>query len=232
MKVEKIVHLAWVIFASVGVILIMAGLWNVGTALGDENKGKTKAIITQIYVSRISHNHYTYNVFVSYRVNGQSYESKLNSYSSNFYEGKEIDIYYDKNNPYQVGIESHDFVFELMPLVLGGISFTLGSIGIIVEYKKKKGKKTLKENGELIYANYIETIMNTSYSVNRRHPYKVICEWYDPADNQRYVFKSKDIWTDPERILRERNVKTLPVYLNLSNKKQYLVDMEEFIENY
>lgn len=84
--------------------------------------------------------------------------------------------------------------------------------------------------GKLIYADYDETIINTSYSINRRHPYKIICEWINPVDNEEYMFKSRNIWINPEDIIEERNIKQFPVYIDKNNKKKYVVDID-ILEN-
>ena len=87
----------------------------------------------------------------------------------------------------------------------------------------------LKENGLLIYANYIEAVLNTSYIVNGKSPYKIICEWVNPTGGNKYTFKSKNIWTNPENIIKERGIKQFPVFFN--NEKNYLVDTEFLIKD-
>ena len=103
--------------------------------------------------------------------------------------------------------------------------------GILVKVNKNKLERKLKENGELIYANYIETVLNTAYTVNGRHPYNIICEWNNPEDDKKYILKSKNIWVNPENILEEKNIKTLPVYISLKNKKQYFIDIDSLTED-
>lgn len=46
-----------------------------------------------------SYNMYYHDVFVGYTVDGKTYKSELDAYSSDFYEGMKIDIVYDKNDP-------------------------------------------------------------------------------------------------------------------------------------
>lgn len=83
----------------------------------------------------------------------------------------------------------------------------------------------------MIHAEYVETILNRSYSVNGRHPYNIICKWDNPVDNKKYIFKSDNIWTNPEDIINERNVKTFPVYINRDKIKDYVVDIQQIEEN-
>lgn len=68
-------------------------------------------------------------------------------------------------------------------------------------------EKKLKTYGEKIEANYRETTLNTIYSVNNVHPYNIICEWNNPIDNKKYIFKSENLWTNPEIMIAEKMYK-------------------------
>lgn len=228
MKENKVENLTWIIFAIIGAILVVIGFILFGSVFNYNNKIETTGIITRISLSRNSENE-SRRVYVSYVVKGDEYESALNGYSSSFYEGKEVEIYYDKDNPNKIGMKSLDLLFLILPGI-GLIFLIIGGTGILVKVNKKKLEKRLKENGEPIYADYVETIINTSYSVNGRYPYKIICEWTNPVDSEEYMFKSKNIWSNPEDIIEEKNIKQFPVYIDKNNKKKYLVDIDILTE--
>lgn len=150
---------------------------------------------------------------------------------SSFYEGQEIEIYYNKNNPAQIGISNFDYFLYLIFSSMGLIFAGIGIIGLYLPINKRKKLKKLKENGEVIYATYTETILNRSYSVNGRYPYNIVCEWNNPIDNKKYIFKSDNIWNNPENIIEERKIETFPVYINREKIKEYVVDIEQITEN-
>lgn len=229
MSGNRVENLAWLIFTIVGTVFVAIGIILFGSVFNYTNKIETTGIITEIWSSRDSDNNRNHKVYVSYVAEGNEYESTLNGYSSSFYEGKEIEIYYDKDNPNKIGMKSLDLLFLLFP-GLGLISLIIGVTGISSKARGKKSGKRLKENGELIYADYVETIINISYSVNGRHPYKIICEWTNPLDGEEYTFKSKNIWSNPEDIIEERNIKQFPVYIDKNNKKKYFVDIDILTE--
>ncbi len=229
MSGNRVENLAWLIFTIVGTVFVAIGIILFGSVFNYTNKIETTGIITEIWSSRDSDNNRNHKVYVSYVAEGNEYESTLNGYSSSFYEGKEIEIYYDKDNPNKIGMKSLDLLFLLFP-GLGLISLIIGVTGISSKARGKKSEKRLKENGELIYADYVETIINISYSVNGRHPYKIICEWTNPLDGEEYTFKSKNIWSNPEDIIEERNIKQFPVYIDKNNKKKYFVDIDILTE--
>lgn len=229
MKENKVENLIWIIFAIIGAIFLIIGLIIFGNIINYENKVDTIGTITEISSYRDDDHNINHEVYVSYNVEGKKYESKLNSYSSNFYEGKEIQIYYDKDNPNQIGVKSLDLLFLIFPGI-GLIFLIMGVTGILIKTNKRKLEKRLKENGELIYANYNETVLNNSYQVNGKCPYNIICEWEDPLDSKRYIFKSENIWINPEKIIEEKNIKQFPVYID-SNKKKYTIDIDILTEN-
>ena len=228
MSGNKVENLAWIIFTIVGTVFVAIGIILFGSVFDYTNKIETTGIITRISLSGSSEND-SNKVYVSYVAEGNEYESTLNGYSSSFYEGKEIEIYYDKDNPNKIGMKSLDLLILIVPGI-GLIFLIIGGTGILVKVNKKKLEKRLRENGELIYADYVETIINTSYSVNGRYPYKIICEWTNPVDSEEYMFKSKNIWSNPEDIIEEKNIKQFPVYIDKNNKKKYLVDIDILTE--
>ena len=230
MKPNKVENLIWIIFTSIGAIFILIGIILGVNILNYENKIDTKGIITNITSYRDFDGDINHEVYVTYNVDEKEYKSRLSSYSSNFYEGKEIEIYYDKDNPNEIGIKSLDLLFLIFPGV-GLIFVILGGTGIFVKAKKRKLEKNLKENGETIYADYVETILNTTYRVNGMHPYNIICEWNNPEDNKKYIFKSKNIWIDAEKIIKEKNIKKFPIYIDEKNKKKYVIDIDKLVED-
>ena len=230
MKESKFENLMWTVFTIMGLIFVAIGSIMAGTVLNYKNKVDTTGTIAEILTYTDSDENKEHEVYVSYTVNGQEYKSRLNSYSSSFYEGKKIEIYYDRDNPNKIGVKSLDLLVLILPGI-GMIFLIIGATGIIVKIRKKNEEKQLRENGEKIYASYVETAINTSYTVNGKNPYNIICEWNNPSDNKNYIFKSKNIWINPENFIEEKNMKQFPVYINKDNMKKYVIDIDSLTEN-
>lgn len=231
MKINRIECFANTLFIIMGAMFLAIALYAFNTSIINiEDRVETTGIITNIEPYRDRNGEKHYNVFVSYNVNGEGYVSELNVWVRGFYEGKEIKIYYDKNAPTEIGSAALDFMMIFL-LILPTIFIIVGLVGIIKEIKHYKIKKTLKQVGDIVYADYIETRINYAYSLNRKHPYNIICEWYNPSDNKKYIFESDIIWYDPENIINERNIETFPVYINRENIEEYVVDIEQVTEN-
>ena len=220
----------WVIFAIIGTFFFIVGLFVCSSMFNTENKIYTTAIITDIVSYTDSNGDTSYDVFVEYEVDGKKYESELNMYSITFSEGKEIEIFYDKDNPNKIGSNSSNIMMLMFPL-FGLIFMIIGIAGIYVRSRRKKLINYLKENGELIHATYTETVRNYSYSVNGRNPYNIICEWENPEDGKMYSFKSDNIWKNPTNVIEKKEIKTIPVYIDLNDMKKNYVDVSEIIED-
>lgn len=227
---KKLDTLIWTIFSGIGVVFLIIGIILCVNIFNYKNKKDTIGTITRISASQNHSRERDADVYVQYQVDGQTYESRLNYYSSSFYEGKEIEIYYDVDNPHKIGTKSGNLLFLMFPgfgLIFSGI----GMSGLIVRRKKKRLEKRLRAEGRRILADYRGTVVNTSYTINGAHPYNVLCEWDNFEDNKKYLFKSKNIWFNPENIILERNITTLPVYLDPQNIKKYYVDVDFLTEN-
>lgn len=61
-----------------------------------------------------------------------------------------------------------DSLFLIFP-VNGLIFLIIGGTGILLKINKRKSEKNLRESGEVIYANYVETVLNTRYTVNGKY---------------------------------------------------------------
>ena len=215
MKGDKALKFLWGTFTTMGAIIVIIGLIVFFSVCNYKNKVDTVGIIIN-----------TGNgTTVSYSVEGEEHESSFSGYSSSFHVGDEIEIYYDKDDVNKIGSKSLDLLCLILPGI-GSIFLLIGVIGLGVLSHKKKKEKNLRENGELVYATYSETILNVNVRVNGRYPYNIIVEWNNPEDGKKYLLKSKNIYFNPEMLIEERNIKTFPVYINPNNKKQYFVDVD------
>ena len=225
MKTNKNEYILLGFFALFGIIFIIIGIFLCVDVLNYENKEETIGVIEQISFHNENDGNTIYDVYVSYTIDQKEYQSIMHNYFSDFYEGKKITIYYDKDNPKMIGVKSLNLLVLIFP-GFGLIFFMIGGIGLYRKFYKKKIAKKLKVQGIKIEAIYLKTIINTSYSINECHPYQILCEWTDPIDQKKYIYKSVNLWENPEDIIQQKNIKTIPVYLDRKNKRKYVVDIE------
>ncbi|MBQ4032928.1 MAG: hypothetical protein II620_03100, partial [Paludibacteraceae bacterium] len=94
-----------------------------------------------------------------------------------------------------------------------------------------KRRKALiqKENLVIVYAKYVETVINDKVTVFGSHPYNIVCEWKDPS-NKKYRFTSEDLWKDPQRKILEKNISNFEVKIDKTNMKNYQVKVPESLK--
>lgn len=172
------------------------------------------------------------DVRVSYTVDGQQYEKKLNYYTTGMHVGDTIEIYVDPENPskIKVGTVLADVIFMLV----GGVFAFVGGCIMAVNAAKILQKKRLIRDGERLSAIVTNVYMdnnvriNGRLRINGRHPYKVECEFTDPYSGERYLFSS-DIVTDDISYMVGYSV---TVYADRDDRSKYYVDIGGLTEQY
>lgn len=222
-KVEKLVG---AIFAMVGGLFLVIGLIMFANAnQKTQNWTKTTAIISEIIYRGDSE-----KIMIQYEVNGEMKERRLNVYSSWMEEGKEMEIWYNPQSPAEVHTNVLD-ILHWMFMGMGSLFFILGSCFFVIPLVQGNKQKKLAQDGEMIRADIMEIAINRGYSVNGRHPYYISCRWRNPENGQYYLFRSENIWYNPQDMLDEKKLCTLPVYLDPKNYKRYYVSLEDIKVN-
>lgn len=172
---KKIEWLLMIVFLIAGIGMIVGGIY-----IQNENNKfmktakETTATITRIDVSYDFNEDSNHDVYVEYAVKGKRYTGRLNEYNSGMYEGKNITIYYNPDNPKDFrGTSSNLLSYIIMGI---GAVFTIISSMFIVKKVRTDGKsKKLKKAGLLLETDITNITLNESYSVNRKHPYIIEC---------------------------------------------------------
>lgn len=230
-KAANVSLILGIVFFIVGFVFLGAGT----LMLVHENEFKktaveTSATITDIQSYSDTNGDIQYDVYIAFDVDGKRYSGRLNAYSSSMDVGEAVSIYYDPDNPNEFMYGSATVGFIIF-IALGGL-FSLVGLGIVISsIMKKKKKKRLLSSNVIIQANIVSFDYDRSISVNHRHPFMLIASAISPYDGMTYNFKSEPIWNDLGPILEQYNIKTVPVYVNPQNYKEYHVDIDYF-KNY
>lgn len=188
------------------------------------------ATISRIESRRSSKNRSTsHTVYVDFTYNGQSYEDiKIGMYSSSMYEGKEIKILCDPENPTHIKAASEDLVVGLI-LGIMGVSF-IAVFGLLTYsmIRNSKYREKLLSSGRQLYATIEKISIKTNYSSNGKNPYLIYCTYKDEYKDLIYRFKSDPIWTDPNLVLKPGD--TIRVYVSPEDYSHYYVDTEDLFK--
>jgi hypothetical protein len=134
-----------------------------------------------------------------------------------------VTILYDPQEPHNASIKSFAELW-LLPVILCGMGLIFSSFGIVaVVWKGARTRKNawLQQNGRRIQAEITRVELNTSVEVNGANPYRIVCQWLDPARNQMHVFNSANIWFDPTSHIPG---KTIEVLVDPNNPRRYAVN--------
>ncbi|ADU73503.1 uncharacterized protein DUF3592 [Acetivibrio thermocellus AD2] len=230
---KNVVLILGIVFTAAGLIPILIGVtFFLSHYNFISNAARTTAVVTDIKSYRDFDGDKHYEVVIKYSVEGEEYYEII-AHSPLMYVGREITVYYDPNKPRHV--KTMGFVFDDLFLVgIGLVFFIIGISFTASQFKKFRLRKRLLETGRTVYADISEITLNTSYTVNSKHPYVITCKWKDPDTGLFYFFTSDNIWFDPEPIIHEKGITSLPVYIDPENPKNYFVsvkDIEMFVAN-
>jgi hypothetical protein len=134
-----------------------------------------------------------------------------------------VTILYDPQQPYHASIRSFSDLW-LGPTILCGLGIVFCSFGVVaVILKGISARKDawLERNGRRIQAELTRVELNTSLQVNGTNPYRIVCQWLDPASNQMHIFHSANIWFDPTKYIPG---KTLDVLVDPNRPHRYMVE--------
>ena len=227
MKQDKALNILEIVFGLIGVIMLVIGVIVFVNGINKKNTYKTtEAVISEIESYRGSDGERHYTVYVTYRVPGTSklHETEIGYYSSSMDEGDTIEVMYNPENPKEIVALNGYWIAAGIFTLMGVVFSIVGGSMFIAEVKKNKKMKTLLESGQYIMAKIESINLNYNYSVNGRHPYNIICNYYDDYKDVTYIYKSDNLWFDPEEIISSRGIEELKVYVDRNDPKKYYVD--------
>lgn len=221
-----------------GIAFIIAGLVFFFVSLGiisdakkfGETAQETTAVVTDVERRRVRRNgkyRTDYDVYVQYEVGGITYNEELSGGNSSMREGETLKVYYDPLSPRDVRSSNKITVVHGLTAIFPVVFIVAGiSMGIVPSIKSSKRRK-LKETGEQVSAVITEVILDTSIKINKRHPYKALCEAVDPLTGERYLYSSEGFMDD----IRYLKGQTVTVYYDPDDKGKYYVDLDSADEN-
>ncbi len=165
-----------------------------------------------------------------YVVDGRDYSETFQGYASSLEPGAEAQIRYRTQDPQTVRCCTLDLAYAVFP-ILGVVFGGMGLTGLLVLLRDRSRAKKLRETGTRVLAQFEETAMNFTVSVNGQHPYYIIVSWRDPASGKTYLFKSGSLWVNPDILIAQRDLRQFPVYLDPKNHKHYTVDTDAITRN-
>jgi hypothetical protein len=231
----KVVRLVFTIFAVVGFGLLAGGMysvWHTRQFLQPAVSAPGVVVENIWREERVSSTNprrrgvsWAYFPRIRFRTNsGQeiNFVSNTGASQPSYHVNEQVTVLYDPQQPYNASTSSFASLWLGSIIFLGmGVVFTSPGIGLIVWTRLNSRKNAwLHQNGRRIQAEVKGVELNTSLAVNGANPYRIACQWLDPASNQVYLFHSGNIWYDPTDYLP----KSLEVLVDPNNLHRYTVE--------
>ncbi len=147
----------------------------------------------------------------------------LASSPPSYRRGEEVTVRYDPKNPCEVSIDSF-FELWFLTMILLGIGAVFGMVGVPMTLSSvfsARKIKWLRENGQVIMTEYQSVIVNQSERSGGQHPYQIVSQWLDPTTGKVYVFRSRNLYFNPEKYIQTSQI---PVRIDPQNPKRYWMD--------
>ena len=217
------------VFTAVGLALLAAALYlyqdtqnfTQGALTGD-------GVVTELVRARSSDsNSSTYRPVVEFHTDDGSLvevTSTMGSNSPSFRVGESVQVYYHADRPHQAKINSFLSLWGL-PLIFGGIGgifFLVGFVMIYMARRRAAEVEYLKRRGSPVQAELQGVERNRSVRVNGRSPYRIYAQWQNPFTSKLHVFKSENIWFDPEQYMKGDQVTVL---IDEQNPEKHYMDI-------
>ncbi len=215
------------IFTLLAILLVGYTIYQLVTDYLQEQK----AVEIEAKIESVDANTIGYSAHVTYKVEDTTYD-KYNvplGIRNKLTVGDYTKIKYNINNPEKLINNNHIIILSItgtLGLILL-IAFLPARIKII---KKASNIRNLKKNGLLITANIQDIIVNQNGKRNSGYfPYRLRANYLNPTDNNTYLFESEDTYINPNDIISKYQTRTVSVYLDKTNTKNYFVDIESLI---
>lgn len=214
------------IFAFIGAVLLVGAFFlysNTSSFL--ESAVTTDGMVTKLITSR-SNNSDTYAPVVQFQDMGGNvieFKSSVSSNPPSYNRGERVEVLYNPGDSADAKIKSF-FPLWGGAMIVGflGVVFTILGFGMIAfGMKKTRSKSDLLRNGVEIQAELQGVERDTSYTVNGRSPFRILCQWQHPRTREIHLFHSDRIWFDPSDYIK---LKTVPVRIDEKNPQTYWVD--------
>jgi hypothetical protein len=166
------------------------------------------------------------NPIITFDYYGAPKEFRSSFSSSNMKTGDEVTVYFPAEHPEDAEIKSF-FTLWFIPLFSSVFALSFGGLGyygVSTQLRRYRAKRDLFSYGKGRKTTLPVTSIapDSSFTVNGRNPYIILCQHFDPVSNKIYEFKSDYIWYDPTPFLKDR--KEIDIYVDPNDMRNYYMD--------
>lgn len=152
------------------------------------------------------------------------FQSSTGSNPPSYSRGELVEVLYSPERPERAQINSFGSLWG-GTLIIGGLGLVFFLVGFSIILAGSLGRRKadyLRQHGTPVISQLQSVEQNMAFSVNGRHPYRVLSQWQNPATSEVHVFRSQNLWFDPTSHLEDRPI---TVYLDKDNPRRYHMDL-------
>ncbi len=191
-----------------------------------ETATRTEGIVIELVRTRSDGSDMYKPVVQFVEQNGKAIEftSSTSSNPPSYSVEEKVGVWYDPAKPEHAEIDGFFSLWGISAIFggLGAIFFLIGSGIILATTIKSRKHEYLRLHGTPIETDLQSVQLNTSFTVNGKHPYKVSTQWFNPFTSEVHVFESDNLWFDPASYVKDRKI---TVFIENDNPKKYFVDL-------
>lgn len=216
------------LFFLIGLGMLAGSLyWAFNTKTFLETAHSANGTVTDLIARRNSEGGRTYAPEFSFETAQGRKVTVVSSSSSNpaaYDRGEMVEVLYLPEQPTEAKINGFFSLWggSLIVGILGLVFTAIGGGMVLWSIMKRRKEEHLKVYGRPIITQFQSVDYNTSLKVNGRSPWVITSQWQDPQSRKIHVFKSDNIWFDPEDYVKEQEITVL---VDRENYKRYYMDI-------
>ena len=215
------------LFAIVGAgLLVVAGAMRANTRSFLAHASAAQGTVVALQPRRSSDNSTTYAAVIRFKHGAQAiqFTSQTSSSPPAYSVGEIVPVLYLQTNPYEAKVDAFFSLWggQLIVGFLGTVFLLVGGGMILLSLRRERVTDYLTHQGVPVEADIQSVGIDTTVSINGRHPFRIVAQWQDPATSQVHVFESHNIWFDPSSFIKQKGIR---VFVDSTNPKKYYVDV-------
>lgn len=216
---SKIINrMVTIIFIIVGVIFILLGFYMYKQNTSFINN----AVVTEGVVIKTK----GFKVTALYNNKNITFLNIKNNLKPN----DKINIYCNSKTKTCKSASSNDL--SIFFVIVGIVIFILNTLVLfIINKKDKKEDKITHDEKNIIKGNIIKVERDTTIESEGKNPYIIVCSYLDQEENVEKHYKSEALWFDAKKAIEEKQIKTLPIYIDKENLDNYNVDVSVLVND-
>lgn len=215
------------IFVTLGIIFLSITYYTYNNSKNFEENALTATGVVEDVLLADNNKNPGYVPAISFKTEEGKTIYFISSVSSNppeYSKGDKVEVLYEASKPEQAKVKGLFSVWGATIIFgfLGFITFSCGCFVIFRDIYKSNQAAQLLVSGTPIKAKIENIRLNKRVRVGSKNPFQIHAQWQNPRNQKVYLFKSENIWFNPEYYVDKDEI---TVFIDRRNPKKYYMDI-------